>query len=179
MPPSEFETAYRAHFGSVWRTVRRLGVAEKDAIDAAQEVFVIAYRRRDDFEGRSSVRTWLLGIAFRVAAGRRNSASARREELGDEAVSRAASEQSPEASLEARDLLRALDRILDQLPLEQRAVFTLFEMEGLTGEEIAEVLGVPAGTVRSRLRLARKAFARLSTALRGELAGLEVSGGLV
>ena len=174
---SEFESAYRAHFGSVWRTVRRLGVAEKDAIDAAQEVFVIAYRRRDEFEGRSTVRTWLLGIAFRVAAARRNSATARCEELGDEAVSRAAIARDPETELEGRQLLRALDALLDELPIEQRAVFTMFEMEGLTGEEIAEVLGVPVGTVRSRLRLARKAFAGLSGALRLELQSLDLLGG--
>jgi RNA polymerase sigma-70 factor (ECF subfamily) len=178
MLTSEFESAYRAHFSAVWRTVRRLGIAEKDAIDAAQEVFVVAYRRRDDFEGRSSVRTWLLGIAFRVAAARRNSAAARREELGDAAVARAEGRFDPERGLEGRELLQALDSALDALPLEQRAVFTLFEMEGLTGEEIAEALGVPVGTVRSRLRLARKAFARFARELRRELEALELSGGL-
>jgi RNA polymerase sigma-70 factor, ECF subfamily len=178
MLSSDFEAAYRAHFASVWRTVRRMGVAEKDALDAAQEVFVVAYRRREEFEGRSTLRTWLLGIAFRVAAARRNSAAAQREELGEDAVARAGSAFPLETGVDGLDLLRVLERVLDQLPDEQRVVFTLFEMEGLTGDEIAEVLGVPVGTVRSRLRLARKAFARLSSALRRELQELEVSGGI-
>ncbi|HEY3498883.1 MAG TPA: RNA polymerase sigma factor, partial [Polyangiaceae bacterium] len=130
MPESEFETAYRAHFAAVWRTVRRLGIAEKDAVDAAQEAFVIAYRRRGEFEGRSSVRTWLIGIAVRVAAGRRNRAGAQREQLDEERIAAARLESDLGATLEARDLLRQLDAVLDQLPFEQRAVFTMFEMEG-------------------------------------------------
>lgn len=176
MPESEFETAYRTHFAAVWRTVRRLGIAEKDAVDATQEVFVIAYRRRSEFEGRSSVRTWLIGIAFRVAAGRRNRAATQREQLDEEKVDAARLDSDFGAALEARDFLRLLDTVLDELPFEQRAVFTMFEMEGLSGDEIAEATGVSVGTVRSRLRLAREAFARGAQQLRSEFEAGALSG---
>jgi RNA polymerase sigma-70 factor (ECF subfamily) len=159
----QFEAVYRAHFAAVWRTLRRLGVAHQDAPDAAQQVFVIAYRRRDGFEGRSTVKTWLLGIAYRVAADRRRRAPERREVLDAEAVTDLKVDPQPE--LEQRELIRLLDGVLDTLPLEQRAVFTMFEMEGLTGEEIATALSLPLGTVRSRLRLARQAFCRAAEQL--------------
>jgi RNA polymerase sigma-70 factor (ECF subfamily) len=154
-----FESVYRAHFAAIWRTVRHLGIPEKDAIDAAQEVFLVAYRKWNEFEGRSSVKTWLYGIAFRVACGRRRRAPARREVLGDDAVALVEPRSDLTNELEQRDLLRVLESVLEALPIEQRVVFTLFEIEGLSGDEIAEALGTPAGTVRSRLRLARQTFA--------------------
>ena len=66
----------------------------------------------------------------------------------------------PEQWLERRERLLELDAVLSALPLEQRTVFVLFEFEDLSGEEIAQVVGVSEGTVRSRLRLARQAFSR-------------------
>jgi RNA polymerase sigma-70 factor (ECF subfamily) len=156
----QFADLYRANFELIWRTVRQLGVAEKDALDAAQEVFMIAYRRLPQFEGRSTVRTWLHGIAYRVAADRRRGASARREVLDGGFAVFAESAKDPSAELEQRELLRLLERVLNTLPFEQRAVFTMHEMEGLTQEEIATALGIPPGTVGSRLRLARGAFSR-------------------
>jgi RNA polymerase sigma-70 factor (ECF subfamily) len=161
-----FEAVYREHFASIWRAVQRFGVAERDAADAAQEVFMIAYRRQDEFEGRSRTRTWLFGIAFRVAAGRRRLASTQREVLGEEAMhaARALADDDPEASAMQRELRSLLQQGLDALPFEQRAVFSMFELEGLSGEEIAQALELPEGTVRSRLRLARAAFSR---AIRG------------
>jgi RNA polymerase sigma-70 factor, ECF subfamily len=177
MPISEFEGVYRTHFDAVWRTLRRLGVPEKDATDAAQEVFLIAYRRLAEFEGRSSMKTWLFGIAFRVASNRRNRGSQRREVMDDGLVEALGVTSNFETEMEQRDLLRLLERVLDRLPLEQRAVFTLYEMEGLTGDEIAAALGVPAGTVRSRLRLAREAFSSQARALRRELVPQALAGG--
>jgi RNA polymerase sigma-70 factor, ECF subfamily len=165
MSVSEFEGVYRTHFDAVWRTLRRLGVPDKDATDAAQEVFLIAYRRLAEFEGRSSMKTWLFGIAFRVASNRRNRGSHRREVMDDGLVEALGVVSNFETEMEQRDLLRLLERVLDRLPLEQRAVFTLYEMEGLTGDEIAAALGVPAGTVRSRLRLAREAFSAQARSL--------------
>jgi RNA polymerase sigma-70 factor, ECF subfamily len=171
----QFEAAYRAHFASVWRTVRHLGVAEKDALDATQEVFVVALRRWPEFEGRSTVKTWLFGIAYRVAADRRRSATARREVLTDNAGTELSTD--PWGDLEQQDLECLLGRVLDSLPLEQRAVFTMFEMEELTGEEISAALGVPLGTVRSRLRLARQAFSRAARRLSLAFETVNVSGG--
>ena len=163
-----FETIYREHFASIWRAVQRFGVSERDAPDAAQEVFVIAHRRFSEFEGRSSIRTWLFGIAFRVAAARRRLAAEQREVLGrPNAAGRSAIDtktdpaDDPEAAAMRRELRSLLQLGLDALPLEQRAVFTMFELEGFSGEEIAAALQEPEGTVRSRLRLARATFSRV------------------
>jgi RNA polymerase sigma-70 factor, ECF subfamily len=153
-----FEALYREHFASIWRGVQRFGVAERDAADAAQEVFLIAYRSFEHFEGRSSVRTWLFGIAFRVAAGRLRLASTRLEVLSGQRVLEGA--QEPSEVSEKRELLQLLELGLKSLPLEQRAVLALFELEGFSGEEIARALDIPLGTVRSRLRLARATFTR-------------------
>lgn len=157
-----FEAIYREYFASIWRAVQRFGVPERDAADAAQEVFVIAHRGAAKFEGRSSIRTWLFGIAFRVAAGRRRLLSTRREILTLEPDERAMGAGSdPEASAMQREFRQLLERGLAPLPLEQRAVFTMFELEGFSGEEIAAALDVPEGTVRSRLRLARATFSKV------------------
>jgi len=154
----DFEVIYRLHYACVWRTLRRLGIFERDAADLTQEVFVIACRRRHEFEGRSSERTWLLGIAFRVASNYRRRAGVRREMLTHAGFEEVPHALDFERQLEQREDLELLESVLQSLPLEQRAVFTMFEMEGLTGEDIAAALDVPLGTVRSRLRLAREAF---------------------
>lgn len=156
-----FEQLYREHFRFVWRSLRRLGVPESDVADAAQDVFVVVHRRLDEFEGRSKVTTWLFGIALRVARDRRRLAYNRRN-AGDESALDAAADETVDvaADAERRQGLRQLEALLDALPLEQRAVFTLFEMEGLGGDAIAEMLEIPIGTVHSRLRLAREAFER-------------------
>jgi len=151
-----FEAIYREHFAFVWRSLLRMGVAERDAADAAQEVFMIAYQRQDSFDTSRSLRAWLFGIAYRVAARRRRLASSRLELLVDTETAATATTE-PAQQTELRELLR---RGLDALPLEQRAVLILFELEGFSGEEIAELLNLPEGTVRSRLRLARAGFSR-------------------
>lgn len=159
--PSRFEDVYREHFRFVWRSLRRLGVPESDTADAAQDVFVVVHRRLDEFEGRSKMTTWLYGICLRVARDRKRLAHNRRRADDDVPLEEAADETvDVAADAERRQGLRLLETLLDALPLEQRAVFTLFEMEGLGGEAIAEMLEIPVGTVHSRLRLAREAFER-------------------
>jgi RNA polymerase sigma-70 factor (ECF subfamily) len=158
----QFEALYGEHFATIWRAVQRFGVSERDAADATQEVFVIAHRRLQEFEGRSSLRTWLFGIAFRVAAARRRHVREQREVLeapGTDARPDLA--EDPEAAVMRRELRGLLQLGLNSLPLEQRAVFTMFELEGFSGEEIALALQLPVGTVRSRLRLARATFSRV------------------
>jgi len=77
-----FEETYRAHFAFVWRSLRRLGVAEDDAADAAQDVFIIVHRKLPEFAGRSKLTTWLYGICFRVASERRRAVP--RPQLGEQ-----------------------------------------------------------------------------------------------
>ncbi len=162
-----FRTFYEAHVGFVWRALRRLGIAEADAADAAQEVFLVAHRRLAEFEGRSAPTTWLFGIALRVVSDRRRRADVRRQVLDDGSVERVADEVTDGDRTEERlDASQLLERALDRLPLEQRAVVVLFELEGMTSAEIGEAVGCPLGTVHSRLRLGREAFQRAVEALR-------------
>jgi len=156
-----FRQLYEAHFRFVWRSLRRLGVEESEVPDAVQDVFLVVHRRLPEFEGRSKVTTWLFGICYRVAGDRRKLARVRRRADGDEGLLDAPDDRADVAAeAERRQGLALLETLLDGLPLEQRAVFTLFELEGMTGEDISETLEIPLGTVYSRLRLAREAFRR-------------------
>jgi RNA polymerase sigma-70 factor (ECF subfamily) len=158
---------YQRHADFAWRTLRRLGVSEAEASDAVQDVFLVVHAKLGQFEGRSSMTTWLFTICRTVARKRRRLAQQ------DRAVS---SEASVEEELDLRadvartaehnERLALLEKLLAGLDVEQKNVFILFEIEKLTGEEISEALAVPLGTVYSRLQLARKAFREALT--RGE-----------
>jgi RNA polymerase sigma-70 factor, ECF subfamily len=153
-----FEAVYRAHFRFVWRSLRRLGVPERDVPDAVQELFVVVHRKLAELDGKGRMTTWLYAIALRVASDRRRRAAERREVLG-EAPERTSHHAAEATELDDRRAL--LEQALDAMPLEQRAVFTLFELEGMQGGEIAALLDVPVATVHSRLRLARATFRRV------------------
>ncbi len=162
MPQAEFRAVYDAHFAFVWRSLRRLGVREADAVDLAQKVFLTAHLKLPEFEGRSRLRTWLFGICQRVASDYRRSAPVRREVTTEvaELDRRGAASESASGRAEAQERARALEAVLQKMPASQRIVFVLFELEQLSGEDIAELLDVAVGTVRSRLRLAREQFSR-------------------
>jgi RNA polymerase sigma-70 factor (ECF subfamily) len=155
------ETRFRElvdrHFEFVWRSVRRLGVRAADVDDAAQEVFLVAARRLDDF-APDRERAFLFGTAVRVASTRRRSARRRPEELEAESDERVGVELDPEELAELAQARPLLQEILDGMSVELRAVFILAEVEELPVREIAELLGVPQGTVSSRLRSAREKF---------------------
>jgi RNA polymerase sigma-70 factor (ECF subfamily) len=152
-----FEEVYRAHFAFVWRSLRRMGIREEDAADTAQEVFIVVHRKLPEFAGRSKLTTWLYGVCFRVASERRRARP--RPPLGaQEAAAFVGGASDPATTAERNEGFAMLERVLDRLPDEQRTVFCLFELEGMTGEEIAEALEIPLGTAYSRLRLARAAF---------------------
>ncbi len=155
-----FRDVYDEHFRFVWRSLRRLGVRESDVSDAAQDVFLVVHRKLAEFEGRSKVTTWLYGICMRVAQDRRKSAYERRKSHDEnEPISQRADETFHAGkSAERRQGLAILDALMDEMPVEQRAVFTLFELEQHTSDEIAELCAIPLGTVFSRLRLARQTF---------------------
>lgn len=158
-----FEAQYREHFAFAWRALRRLGVAERDLSDATQDVFVVVYRKFDELDLERSIAGWIYAICLRVASDRRRSAAQRHELLVEEGEPGEATEQATtehavqQQNAERRALLEAA---LNAMSLEQRAVFTLFELEGRTGEEVAALLSLPAATVHSRLRLAREVFRR-------------------
>jgi RNA polymerase sigma-70 factor (ECF subfamily) len=160
--PTRLRRCLSAHFGVVWRSLRRWGVPSANVDDAVQHVFMIFANRLSDVEpGRE--RAFLLSTAVRVAANARRRNDRSREvpsEDVDTIVTTAHDGRgpTPEQLLDWKERRKALDRALETLPFEQRTVFVLFELEGFSLPEIAEALGVPVGTATSRLRRARSAF---------------------
>lgn len=149
------------HFEVLWRFLRRLGIPEGDVDDAVQEV-VLVLARKLDHVAVGSERSFVLSTAFRVASGFRR-ASRRRREVDDAELSEVESnELGPEALAEKRRLRVVLQTVLNQLPMDLRGVFVLYELEELTMAEIAATLALPPGTVASRLRRAREQFEGLA-----------------
>jgi RNA polymerase sigma-70 factor (ECF subfamily) len=154
-------TALAQHFELVWRTLRRFGVDEANADDAAQHVFLTFSDRLSDVL-LGAERSFLVGTCVRVAANFRRLRQ-RRAEVSEPGDFTDVEGQTPEQLLEWKQLRRQLDVVLEALSAEQRTVFVLHELEGFSLPEIAESLGIPLGTATSRLRRARLAFeARVS-----------------
>jgi RNA polymerase sigma-70 factor (ECF subfamily) len=151
---------YSAHADFVWASLQRLGVRPPDLDDVLQEVFVIVHQRLHTFDHSSKLTTWLFGVCLRAASDHRRRAWRRREQVGDEAVEEPATADcsTPEDAAVGQQSRARLDKILDELDLEKRAVFVMFEVEELSCDEIAAIVGVPVGTVHSRLHAARKQF---------------------
>jgi RNA polymerase sigma-70 factor, ECF subfamily len=170
MKPPEgltFEDVYRTHFRLVWRTLARFGVREADLMDVTQNAFLIVHRQLSGFEGRAQLATWLFSICRLVAKDYLRSAPIRREVVVDFARFTPEGTQ-PETQLQhldKQDLSRLLDAVLEKMPEKLRMVFVLFELEEMSGDDIASVLEIPVGTVRSRLRMSREFFQREAKSL--------------
>lgn len=168
--------AVTANFATLWRFLRRMGVAEQDAQDAGQAVLIV-FARKIGSVATGAERSFLLGTALRVAADYRKSERRKRELAVGELALTEARGPGPDAEQEAeqRRKRRWLDHLLARLPTELREVFVLVELEELTMADTASVLGVPAGTVASRLRRAREAFATEVAAFRERLEQEEIA----
>jgi RNA polymerase sigma-70 factor (ECF subfamily) len=156
-----------SHFDPVWRALKRLGVPEGGVDDASQQVFLIASRRLDEIEPGGE-RPYLLGIALRVAADARRAIARRREVPMDDTVEMAAAPGPPlEELLDDKQALGLLSAHLARLPNEMREAFVLFELEELSAPAVADLLGVPVGTVASRVRRARDSIRQHLSRKRG------------
>jgi RNA polymerase sigma-70 factor (ECF subfamily) len=144
----------------VFLTLQRLGIRDADLEDLCQEVFVVVHRRLSSYDGSCKVSTWLFGICSKVASTHRRRAHVRREDLVEDFQEgpNVASGMSPEEAAAHAQARRQLEDILDTIDDEKRAIFVMFEVEDLSCEEIARTLGIPLGTVHSRLYAARKSF---------------------
>jgi len=168
-----FCAMYRAQFDYVHATLRRLGVALRDIEDVAHDLFLAVHRRWADYHPDRPIRPWLFGFAFRVASDYRNRAGFRREMLdGTEPWTQAADETiATDDRLIAEERRALVLRALQELDLERRALFVMFEIDGASASEVAETFGIPPNTAYSRLRLARAEFEqavrRLSSRERG------------
>lgn len=153
-------SVHAAHGGFLWATLQRLGGRPSDLDDLYQEVFVVVHQRLGDYDPSRPLRPWLFGICVRVVAAWRRRAHRHRETLTDQVPEHHATGQSPEDGAVNTSRQRALQAILDELDLERRAVFVMYEIDEVPCEQIAEMVGVPVGTVHSRLHTARKEFQR-------------------
>jgi RNA polymerase sigma-70 factor (ECF subfamily) len=154
-PVIAFRTVFEAESAFVWNLLRRFGVPPRDLEDVTHDVFMTVYRRFDDYDRARPVRPWLFGIAYRVAARYRELARNQREVL-DEPPEPPDDAPRADEQLIAREARETLDKILDTLDLDRRAVFVLHDIEGCTMPDIAAALAVPLNTAYSRLRLARE-----------------------
>ena len=164
-PRPPFAELYETYFAFVWRTARRLGTPEANLDDVVQEIFMVAYRRQEEFEGRSSAKTWLYGIAFNVVRAHRRELGGKHPHLlGEETRVDPAvlvdAGDGPQEHAAKREAARFLDQFLDSLDADRRDVFVLAEMEQVSAPEIAAIVGAPLNTVYSRLRLARAEFSK-------------------
>ena len=151
-----FEEIFQAHRDQVFGLCLRLCGQVALAEDATQEAFLEVYKGLPLFRGEASLGTWIYRVALRTAL-RLRACTPRVARAESEAP--AAATANPETALAARDDMRAVQAALDGLPAEQRVVVALFSVEGLRHGEIAAILGIPEGTVWSRLHKGRKALA--------------------
>lgn len=162
-----FDVVYSTHFRHVTRWARALGGMDADVDDISQEVFLVVRRKLPQFSG-PSLSAWLYGITRRTVSDYRRRAWVRRL-LGGSRVS----EDSHEPQLTAADpyerieAQRILGSVLAKLSPIRRAAFVLFEIEGYSGEEIAELEQIPLATVYTRLHHARRDFLRYTAELTG------------
>lgn len=159
----EFDAFYDAHFEFVWRNLQRFGVPADRLDDAAQDVFLVVHRKLQAFERRSSERTWLYGIAKRVASDYRRAIRRKdgvtrpmQPELLDLVPDRMS--PGPQERAERAEAIGLLQELLEHIGEARREVFVLAELEGMTGPEIAEALALEVTTVHSRLHVARAEF---------------------
>ncbi len=148
VPTDRLRTFVDANYDRLWRVLRRFGVPSDAVEDAAQEVLLVFVRKMASVAPAAE---W----AFVYATARRVASDARRRARGTDVIDGAA-EQREDPKLGAAfadaDARRLLDRLLDGLVDEQREAIVLIELEGMTIKEVAELLGLPEGTVASRLR---------------------------
>jgi len=158
--PPDFATIYDVWFDHVSRWLRALGAPSADAEDLAQEVFLVVRRRLCDFDGRN-LAGWLYRISSRQVWQHRRRRwiqkvftprlSTTIEEVPDGRAGAA-------AVLETKEKRLLLELVVSKMSEKRRVVFVLFEVEGYSGEEIADTLDVPINTVWTRLHHARKDF---------------------
>jgi RNA polymerase sigma-70 factor (ECF subfamily) len=160
----DFETLYETYLEFIWRSARRLGVADDAVDDVVQHVFLVVHRRLPELQHTLGLRSWLFGILVRVVREYRR--SLRRKSPHVLAPANDPEEivdllgVGPDESMAQKQAARLVQTWLEELDDEKREVFVLAELEQMTAREIADVTGVNESTVYSRLRAARQDFER-------------------
>jgi RNA polymerase sigma-70 factor (ECF subfamily) len=162
--PLDAGTLFEQHAQTVARFAQRLGGPRCDVEDVVQEVFLVVQRRVSEFRQQAKVTTWLYRITENVVRQRRRRERLRRwlPRSGDDALARAESNRpTPVEELERRQAEAIVYRVLDRMRTPARNLLILFELEGMSGEQIAELTGVKPTTVWVQLHRARAQFMRL------------------
>jgi RNA polymerase sigma-70 factor (ECF subfamily) len=155
--PLDFRAVFEGGFTYVWSTLRRMGVRERDVEDLTHDTFLRVHGRLLDYDPSRPLRPWLFAFAFRVACDYRRLARHRFEVLDDgRDVPHPGPAPDEEASL--REGQRLMLRALEEIDLDQRAVFVLHVIDEHSIPDVAAALAIPVNTAYSRLRLAREAF---------------------
>jgi RNA polymerase sigma-70 factor, ECF subfamily len=159
-------------FRTAWSILKNRSEAE----EAVQSAYLAAFANMASFEGRSALSTWLTRIVANEALGRRRAGERRRRRLDEEGVTvlddyrealmRGSEAEAPDSSLAREQIRKLLEKAVGELPDVFRTVFVLREIEGLSSEETAAILGVPEATVKTRLFRGRR---RLQEMLAPEL----------
>lgn len=159
----DFDSVYDENVDFVWRSARRLGVSDRAIDDVLQQVFLVVHRRLPEFEGRSTMKTWLFSILLRVVKDERRSIRRKSphwlggpldpDDLED-------TSNDPEAAADRAEASRTIDLLLESLDGDKRVVFVMAELEQMTANEISEATGLDPKAVYSRLRAARTDFER-------------------
>lgn len=154
----DFANVFAEQLGYVCRTLRRLGVPERDLEDVAHDTFMVVHRKLADFDGTRPLRPFLFGIAYRVASDYRRKARHKYEYL-IEPPSPARADSEPEQALNIAESQRLVLAALETMDPDRSAVFAMMDIDGHPASEIATALDIPMNTVYSRLRVARAEFA--------------------
>lgn len=161
-PELDVARLYEAHAPFIGRVIRRLTGEGAHVDDLLQETFLVAFKKRKEFRGDDWVRAWLYVIASRLC--QRHHRGNRRFNFFRSRYAREVTDnpvQQPDQELEREQSMAMVYEVLECLPFKQRETFVLYELEELEGQEIAEMVGVPVGTVWTRLHHARKKFETL------------------
>lgn len=160
---------FHEHVERLWRVVARLGVPTHSVDDVVQETFIIASRRRADI-GPGQERSFLVATAARLCSNYRQKAHVRREvSCGDGFEQETSPTPDAEQLLIERRWRELLEQVLGELSDAHRAPFVLYELEGFSVPEIAQLLELPLGTVSSRLWRARARFSDLAASLQSRI----------
>lgn len=156
--PAAFRTLYARHRADVARLIYRMLNGSADVDDVVQEVFVQVFKSLKDFRGQAKLSTWIHRVTVNVVLMHRRAARSRptyAEELPPETTPDDG-RVGPDEDADRRARVRAFSRLVDRLADKKRVVFILHDLEGVPPQEIAEIVGAPVLTVRTRLFYARR-----------------------
>jgi RNA polymerase sigma-70 factor, ECF subfamily len=156
-PEARFRAIFDAEVSYVAASLARLGIDLRDRDDLVSEVFVRVHRALASYDETRPIRPWLFAFAARVASEHRRLARHRREVLGKE-IEPASAEAQADVQIEKKQAAQLVQRALESLDDDKRAVFVLHDLDETPVPEISRALGIPEGTAYSRLRAARAEF---------------------